>query len=298
MKYCPNCQTTYTDDNLQFCLQDGTPLAEFTNQNNAATNYDTEAETVVSSNRGINDLPKQVEPIRFEPPSSFQANQANWQPSLPVVVAPEKKSNTAMIVALSVLGTLLILGIGGAGAWLYFRNKPTEVAVNINAAPNRSPNANAANQNANLATPTPTPSPTPQATLLPAVAKEITNDVKDVVDEWKDSTEDLDINTHVSQYADTVDYYKAGKVNVARVRADRQSAFNTYDSISINIDNLKVTPDPSGDKATAILDKEWNFEGEEKYSSGKVQQQLTFARINGRWLITGEKDLKVYYVNK
>ncbi len=181
-------------------------------------------------NRKRSCIPKKVEPIRFETPSSYQTNQANWeQPSQPVIIEQRetKKSNTAMIVALSVLGTILLIGLGGLGAWLYFNNKKTEIAVNVNNQPtNRPTNANTANQNANVATPTPTPSPTAQPTLLPEVAKEITKDVKNVVDEWKDSTENSDIDTHISQYADTVDYYKAGRVNVAKVRADRQSAFD------------------------------------------------------------------------
>lgn len=288
MKYCPNCRTEYADDSLQYCLQDGTPLVVNANQSVSA-NYETESETLV--------VPKKVEPIRFEPPSSYQTNQTNWQPNQqPVIIEREpKKTNTAAIVVMTALGTILLLGLGGLGAWLYFRNTQPQVAVNINAAPqNRSSNA-ANNQNANLATPSPTATPTPQPTLNPEQTKAITEDVKDVVEEWKDTTENLDLNGHISQYAETVDYYKAGRVGVARVRADRERAFSAYHSININIDNVKVTPDSSGDKATVILDKKWDFEGDEKFSSGKVQQQLTLNKINGRWLITGEKDLRVYY---
>ena len=295
MKQCPNCQTTYADDSLQFCLQDGTPLAQIPNQN-SADYFSTESETIVS--------PKRVEPIRFEPPSSYQpTNQPNWEPSQPVIVEQreKKKSKTATIVVLSVLGTILLLGLGGLGALLYFGNKRTQVAAGTNtAAQNRSPNTNAANQNTNvnLATPSPTATPTAQPTqptLKPDEVRAITGDVKDVVDDWKYSTENRDLDTHISQYADTVDFYKAGRVNVSRVRADRARAFAAYDSISINTDNVKVAPDASGEKATVVLDKEWNFEGAEKSSSGKVQQQLTLNKVNGRWLITGEKDLKVYY---
>ncbi len=292
MKRCPTCQTTYADDSLQFCLQDGTPLAQIPNQN-SPNYFNTESETVVS--------PKRVEPIRFEPPSSYQTNDASWQPNEPVVVEKreKKKSNTAAIVTLSVLGTVLLLGLGGLGAWLYFANKKTQVAVAVNAtAPqNRPSNANAANQNtnANVAAPSPTATPTAQPTLKPEAAKAVTNDVKNVVDDWRDTTENLDLDAHINQYADTVDYYKAGRVGVARVRADRERAFAAYDTININIDNVKVTPDASGEKATVVLDKEWNFEGAEKFSSGKVQQQLTLNKIGGRWLITGEKDLKIYY---
>lgn len=296
MKRCPNCQTTYADDSLQFCLEDGTPLAQISNQN-SADYFNTESETVVS--------PKRVEPIRFEPPSSYQTNDANRQQSETVVIEKRetKKSNTAAIVTLSVLGTILLLGLGGLGAWLYFSNKKTQVAVGVNnntTQPNRSPNANAANNqntNTNLAAPSPSPTATPtaQPTLKPEVAKAITTDVQDVVDDWKNSTENGDLDAHISQYADTVDYYKAGRVNVSRVRADRDRAFAAYHTISINLSNVKVTPDASGEKATVVLDKEWNFEGEQKFSTGKVQQQLTLGKINGRWLITGEKDLKIYY---
>ncbi|MEO6588762.1 MAG: hypothetical protein ABIP06_05490, partial [Pyrinomonadaceae bacterium] len=90
----------------------------------------------------------------------------------------------------------------------------------------------------------------------------------------------------------------AGRVSRERVRADKQRAFAQYDSIKFKISDVKVTPDATGEKATAIFDKEWNFEGAEKYSSGKVRQMLTFSKINGQWLITGEKDLKTYYVEK
>jgi hypothetical protein len=292
MKQCPNCQTTYADDSLQFCLQDGTPLAQVPNQD-SADYFDSESATVVS--------PKKVEPLRFEPPSSYQpTNQPNWEPNQPVILEQrqKKKSNTVTIVVLSVLGTILLLGLGGLGALLYFSNKKTQVAAGINTAPqNRSPNATPTNQNTttNLATPSPTVTPTAQPTIKPEVVKAISNDVKNVVDDWKNATENLDLDTHLSQYADTVDYYRGGKVGIAKVRADKEQAYSAYDSIDINITNMKITPDASGEKATALFDKEWNFEGEGKSSSGKVQQQLMLSKVNGKWLITGEKDLKVYY---
>lgn len=295
MKYCPNCRTEYADDNLQFCLNDGTPLVAAPNLN-TSPDFDNEPETLV--------IPKQVVPINFEPPSAYQTNQAGWQPSQPVIIEQraEKKSNTAMVVALTFLGTILLLGLGSLGTWLYLRNNKTVVSVNVNTAPqNRVSNSNAAaNQtsNANLAAPTPTATPTALPTLNPKEAKEITNNVEDVIDEWKSATEDIDLDSHMSQYADTVDYYKAGKVSIAKIRADRQKAFNLYESMNVNIKNMKVTPDPSGEKATAVFDKEWTFEGEDKYSSGEVQQQLTLDKIGGKWRISGEKELKVYRVEK
>lgn len=307
MKQCPSCRTNYTDDSLKYCLQDGTALVENIASNSETIIYD-DAPTVIS--------PRQVEPIRIDVPNSeWQSWEESKQakvppietaPIQPVQIEPAPaKSNTTSTVLLTVLGMLGLLAIAGIGGWLYLNNRKTEVAVNVNtSAPNsRSVNANlAANQdsNANLAAPAQTPKATPTAapkpTLNPEQAQTISDDVKTVVDEWKSSSENLDLETHLSQYAPTVDYYKSGKTGLTRVRADKQRAYSQFDSINFNITNMKVTPDASGEKASAVFDKEWTFEGENKFSSGKVQQQLTLSKIDGRWKITGEKDLKIYYV--
>jgi hypothetical protein len=64
----------------------------------------------------------------------------------------------------------------------------------------------------------------------------------------------------------------------------------------MNISNLTVTPDASGERATAVFDKEWLFDGDQKSSSGKVRSELQMRKIKGEWRITSERDLKVYYI--
>lgn len=295
MKHCPSCKTNYADDTLQFCLQDGTQLIELSDLQAPTFTY-TDEETLVRSKS-----PQQVVPINYQntQPQNWQTNPTGQTPNLPV---EPKKSNTLAAVLLTALGMLLLFGIS-VGTWLYLK-KGKEVVVNVNTNPpvnNRPSNINSANnQNSNSATPTvtPTPTPTPKPTLDPKQTKAITEDVKDVVDNWKSALESRDLEENLSQYADTVDYYKSGKVGIGKIRADKERAFKMYDSINVNLTNVKITPSDTGDKATAVFDKEWTFEGEEKYSSGKVQQQLTLNKIDGRWLITGEQDLKVYYVEK
>jgi hypothetical protein len=312
MKYCPNCQTTYTDDTLRFCLQDGTQLADVpdtsTDMPTVAFN---EPETIVTPK-----TPQQV--VRINLPDTQQQNQERVerpqiieqprvveQPRIVQQPVETRKSNTALTVLATILGMIVIFGIGGA--WFLLNSRKSEVAaVNTNtntAAPNRQINSNPANsqiQNANIAKPTvaPTATPSPKPSLEAGAAKAITNDVKDAVDDWVNSSESLDLDGNLDYYADSVDYYIAGRVNRSRVRADKQRAFDQYDSINFDISNLKITPDTSGEKAVAIFDKEWKFEGAGKNSTGKVQQQLTLSKIDGRWLITGEKDLKTYYVGK
>ncbi|MGI9036478.1 MAG: hypothetical protein ACR2GD_10630, partial [Pyrinomonadaceae bacterium] len=204
---------------------------------------------------------------------------------------------------LTALITLLVIGGGIAGFLFYRNNQKIETAQNAN---NKTVNVNFptfanANQkpNANVTvSPSPTVAPSVKPTLNPQEAAAVKSDIGNVIADWKNTTESGDLDAHLNNYAETVDYYKAGKVNLARVRADQERAYQAYDNLEVNISDVKITPDETGQKASAIFDKEWNFQNDVKSNSGKVRQQLTFEKIGGRWLITGEKDLKVYYVNK
>jgi hypothetical protein len=98
----------------------------------------------------------------------------------------------------------------------------------------------------------------------------------------------------MSYYADGNDYYKTRGASREFVRNDKQRAFSMFSSININISNMSVTANADGTRATAVFDKEWVFVGARR-SAGKVLSQIQFRRIDGNWLITGEKDLKVYY---
>jgi hypothetical protein len=223
--------------------------------------------------------PQQV--VRINVP---ETEQPNWQQSVSqsqnqesaeqtrVVMPPveAKKSNTTFVVLATVLGMLVFFGIAGAGAWFLLQSrKPRVASVDVNiATPTRSPSSNSANiqiLNANLdaniekPSPSPTAAPSPKSTLKPDEVKAMTNDVKDVVDDWKDTAENLELDENLNQYADTVDYYNAGRVNRSRVRDDKQRAFEQYDSINFKISNMKVTPDASGEKATVVFVNEWNF---------------------------------------
>jgi ketosteroid isomerase-like protein len=116
---------------------------------------------------------------------------------------------------------------------------------------------------------------------------------------WAESSMARDIDAQMSYYADTLDiYYTKTNVSASVVRADRERAYDTFSTLDIELSNVVITPDATGQLANALLDKTWNFEGEDKASSGSVQQEIRLAKRNGRWRIIGEKDVQVYYVNK
>jgi hypothetical protein len=102
------------------------------------------------------------------------------------------------------------------------------------------------------------------------------------------------LDSYMGNYADTVDYYSHAGASRSYVRNDKARAFGLYDTMTVNLTNMNVSVDESGNTATATFDKEWDFQGP-RNSSGKVQTQLRLRNVDGRWLIMGERDLKVYY---
>jgi len=123
----------------------------------------------------------------------------------------------------------------------------------------------------------------------------VRREVSRALDEWARSTRARDLNAHARSYADTLEiFYLKENVPAAQVLADRARAFTRYDTISLKLDNVEITPGPSGARATAVFDKTWEFKADDKTATGSVRQQLTLARVGGRWLITGEKDLQVH----
>ena len=294
MKQCPTCQSQYTDDTLQFCLQDGSRLQSAANPAEQTPALD-EQETVIS-NRPSNQ--------NYAPQKT---NPTNWNPNQTTpdanIQTPEKKSGTSFAVFLTAFVMLLFFGIAGIGAWLFLRGAKPDENTNLLIAKN-TPNRDSTNTSSTapdmsrstpIATVTPSTSSNIVTNSAPPVDKEqIRKDVSQRVNWWKTAAESRDLDNYMSNYAGTVDYYNKKGASFAFVRTDKQRAFTNYDSVKVMLGNISVTPDATGENATAVFDKEWVFEGA-KYSAGKVQTQLKFKKVAGKWLITGERDLKVYY---
>ncbi len=301
MKYCPNCRSSYADDSLKFCLQDGILLVNDLNSSSEMptiafgekteefrTNQPTESFT---TNKDINQMRIDLSENR----------QDSWEKSQETQIAsfqPPQKSNTLVAVLATALVMLILFGIAGIGAWFYFAKPENEVVKNTNNQTNGE-NKSSTKDNSNKQSPTPTAKPTSSVKETPAVnfdPEEVKNEVSDVIDSWKSDSESLDLDSHLSKYAETVDYYNKSKVGKNVVKSDKQKAYTKYDNIEINLSNMSVTLDAKGENATAVFDKAWFFEGSENTSEGKVQSQLKLAKIGEEWKITGEKDLKVYFV--
>ncbi|HVG33893.1 MAG TPA: hypothetical protein VM911_12470 [Pyrinomonadaceae bacterium] len=305
MKRCPTCQSTYTDDSLRFCLQDGTALVNASRSEGAGgpTIPDQEKTLLINSAGRGGEEPPPTEILPSPPMPTLVAPRphvtAPQQPR-PTATGPKDATtaqgakNNALVIPITIALTVLVLALAGIGAWLLFGNRESGRTGNVNANRTTTSQTPAASPAA-TSTPAATPSPSPSPVNVAVLRKE----VMEALNGWAQSSMERDIDAQMSYYADTLDiYYTKTNVSASVVRADRERAYETFSTLDIELSNVQITPDTTGERANALIDKTWNFEGEEKASSGSVQQEIRLAKRDGRWLIIGEKDVQVYYVNK
>lgn len=210
MKYCPTCKTRYDEDILRFCMKDGTPLLDEAEPNFIEmpseslavepVEDDPSEVTVIRRNAPsvppVPELPPEPEDFSVsEPPHrpvsggqrivvpTFEEQQRAERARIAAQYQqPPRKSNTILVVFLTMIGTVFVLGLGAAGFWFLQRDR---TAANANANGNANQNANVGlnttfdfNLNGNFSTPAPninvnvnanaaTPSPTPRPSATP-----------------------------------------------------------------------------------------------------------------------------------
>jgi hypothetical protein len=306
MKRCPICNRTYTDDSLNYCLEDGTALNTVSS---AAGSFDPDRTLVDPKHAASGPPPTEVlssRTLTTEQYPSTTPTSAYQQPTPAPRVDLPRRSNTAAVVTLSVLGTIVLVMLGGFGAWLLMRSRSesstamtngNSATVTDNESRNASPTPRSDNTRVPQQTLHPPSTPTSPA-LSPGDANTVRSQVASTLNSWAAGATSRDPDAHAIFYAPAVDpYYKRGSVSPNYVREDAARAYGMFSSINVQLSNIQVEPDPDGQHATATFDKTWNFDGA-KSSSGAVQQKVWLEKLGNRWLISGEKDLKIYYLNR
>jgi hypothetical protein len=308
MKRCPTCQSIYTDDSLSYCLQDGTKLVTVSDSSAEATWHISGS----GAGRQTGNEPPPTEILRPEdmPTARIEATpptreQQRARPTAldedeqtAIRTAPAPRRSNATVIALSALVALLLVALGGLIAWIMLRDKPQPEArvapANSNQAEVRPANTNTARANANNP---PSANTTPQPS--PVDVSAVRTEVQAALNGWAGTVRQRNLEEHMKYYADVLDvYYNATNVSRDRVRADRSAAFDKYSSLEMQVSNLNIDVDPSGTRATATFDKSFEFSNDEKTYSGSGLNRFWFVKTGGRWRITGEKELKSYYINK
>jgi serine/threonine protein kinase len=206
--------------------------------------------------------------------------------------------HTARIVGLTVLGTVVLLALGGLGVRLLFGSRSETVndaSSDKNALTAPSPSARQPARSPDA------PPERPAVTTpsqLPLDTTSLAREVSTTLEGWAGAARAHDLDLQMTYYADTVDpYFKRRNVSAAEVRANREVAYSRYSKLDVQLSNIDIVPDPSGMQATATFDKAFAFEGEKSFS-GSVKTMLLLTKFGTRWLITGERDVRVYYLNK
>ncbi|MGZ5437334.1 MAG: hypothetical protein ACXWID_12760 [Pyrinomonadaceae bacterium] len=144
MKRCPQCNRTYTDDALSFCLDDGSPLVSAS----APSSFDPSATIQYPQSRETTPQPTIAYGPGQPPPSTPPPPQ--WSPMPPIT--PQKRSVWPWILGIGAV--LAFMGIGVVVLIIVLAsmggNNNNNANTNANANANRANrNSNAANTNAN-----------------------------------------------------------------------------------------------------------------------------------------------------
>lgn len=277
MKVCPKCNSSYSDETLNFCLTDGVPLVveELLEDHLSKAENWQEAETLFDPNFKVHPLSTHD----TSPNSSADTNPKLRLKTESFSISQPKPSRLYLFPLLGVLATVLV--VGGIFSWLYM-NPSTPNPANKQNQTGQQKDSNSKRMTVQLTA---------------EQENEIKKEVGDLLEGWRLSIEKRDADANVKFYTDTLEtYYKESGIDKNHVRADRQRAVDRYESLSLQVDNLKITPE-TPESASAIFDKSWTFKSQSKISTGSVQQEMYFSKQNGKWLINGEKDIKVYYIN-
>jgi predicted lipid-binding transport protein (Tim44 family) len=192
---------------------------------------------------------------------------------------------------------MLLIALGGLVTWIMMRDKGQTQTRTAEANSNQADRQQTDTTGRTNSNTNPSANTTPQPSPVDIAAAQ--KEVQAALNDWADTIRQRNLEEHMKYYADVLDaYYTATNVSRNRVRADREAAFTKYTSMDMQLTNVNIEIDRSGTRATATFDKTFDFRNDEKSFNGSALNRFWLAKVGGRWRITGEKDLKTYYVNK
>ena len=192
--------------------------------------------------------------------------------------------------------------IGGAlVAWVmsnrYGSSRDRAAETNVGAkADNTAANDASKKSNGNVETNTNTPSPpVPPATTPPINGPAAKEEVENALNDWLSALTSKDLDTRMSFYADRLStYYTKKNVPASAVRTENATVLNRYSDLDMEISNLDMAVDEKTGEVTTTFDKTFNFQNEERNFEGSVRSEFKWKKVDGRWKIVSERDLKVY----
>jgi ketosteroid isomerase-like protein len=287
MKRCPTCNKTFTDRNLSFCVDDGTPLL-------TAEPPDDEATLVRPSSREDSDSANSSSKPSGSSPDSAEPAAPPYQP--PSYVPPgsrseAKRRTSPLLLGIFVIAILVLGGLGIAAVVLVPRmlrassnsNTNTSLNTNINrrnsnaTLDNRNFNSSQLNANTNSSG-ADSPPPTDREALL--------SDLKSLEDEWTVANINADKNklNHIlaDDYVGITEGRAQGKAEYLKT-IERDTAIQHWE-----FSNLRVTLNGDRVALTGIVTFDARDEnGQDRQRTFKFTDKFVWR--DGRWQATSSQ---------
>jgi hypothetical protein len=282
VKRCPTCNQTFTDRNLSFCVDDGTPLISVPEVDDEATVVrPSSSDSDASSSSHLTPPETRVpyQPPAYVPPGSASSKRSNWP----------------LLLGILAVVVLLVGGLGVAAVVLLPKalerasrsNPPNPQNINVNANTNRgNPNVGANKANANS---TATNANTPvEESAPPTDSDAVLTDLKSLEDEWTVANINADKKRLNQILADDYVGITNGR---AQGKAEYLNTIERDDAIQHwEFSNLKVTltGDRAALKGTIRLDvkdekgqdRQLRFQFIDKFVWRESRWQATSSEVN------------------
>jgi ketosteroid isomerase-like protein len=244
------------------------------------------------------------------------------RPAVPLAEIRAKRSWPVFMMALMVLAGLAGGVIGGVLSTGYLRRETRQPAVSQEAPASTTVAKPALDEPTNAPAPAEpadaqqaTPSSLPEAPLADNSKKTENNGLmrqavmensrdagpgeaqtalRAALNDWVAATNARDLGKQLSFYHPTMNaFYRRRNASLAEVRADRERVFERARSIDVRADSPNVQVSPDGRTATMRFLKRYTIAGGGEDRSGTVVQELRWRRVNGKWRIISERDVKI-----
>lgn len=269
MKRCPTCNKTFTDRNLSFCIDDGTPLVTIDSEADEVTRVSPHRDAGATEQAGV--------PVYLPP-----------QPFVPSGTSTDQRKRKAWPWVLGILGLLLLLLVGMGIAAAIFVPKMINEALNTNNSSantnnNRrergnsnwnSSNPNVTNDNENSAPEESESAPTDEAVVLAQL--------RDLEHEW------------------TVANINADKTKLNRILADDYVGNDADGKPQGKADYLRTVERDTSIQTWDFEDLKVDLKGDRAALSGIIRMQVNdkpvaftftdkFVWRDGRWQAVGSE---------
>ena len=142
------------------------------------------------------------------------------------------------------------------------------------------------------------PNPSGDTNVVPPDGSQVQKEISSVLNRWADAKRRRNLDEEIGCYAPSVDrFYGQRSLPADQLRREEQNVLSRIGTVQrFEISNLKfhrVSPE----WAVVSFDKNWDFHGRTRFT-GSSREELVLRPVRGRWKISSQREVKVYWVDK